>query len=495
MPQPAQPNKTNSTIPVRPGARASWAPAGALAGVFLVGAAVLWGMNWTRGRAACDQYDYHLKAILKFAEELPRPDLHDYASATTPGYHLLLAAVARCITREPLVLQIVASVFTLGLLPVFGRTLARAGATRGQQTLSLTALALPVVCSPYVFTPGVWLLPDNAGWLLALGVLLPVVRRPVTGRSLAICSIMLALTVLVRQNHLWLAGPLIAAAWLSRTPPADESLAGALRRPGCRIGPSLGALAACLPAIAIVAAFALVWHGLVPPSFQVQHTVKGGVGINWATPPFILSLVAIYSVFFIGWVWPGVVRLWRESAPMLMLVALGALVWSILPETTFKYEPRASGLWNVVGWLDRHGIVYLWDDQPRTSPLIVLLSPIGAVMLAGWLALIDDRRRWIVGAAIAAFIAAQAANANCWQRYHEPFLLMLMALIAARYAPALPERAGKRWPSLLPAARILGPLLLAALLAAVTIGGLLTGRDALAKPERPAPARWSDPSR
>src|SRR5947208_1657978 len=91
--------------------RESWLPGAFMVGMFVLGASALWGMGWTRGRASCDQYDFHLKAILKFADELPRPDLHDYLSATTPGYHLVMAAVARAISREPLMLQIVASVF------------------------------------------------------------------------------------------------------------------------------------------------------------------------------------------------------------------------------------------------------------------------------------------------------------------------------------------------------------------------------------------------
>ena len=143
--------------------RAAAAPVIAMLVVFLGGASVLWGGGWMRGRAACDQVEYHLPAILKFAGELPRPDLRDYASATTPGYHLVLAGFVPLVSANALVLQIVASVFTVALLVAFGRLLAMMAAGRERSGWELAALALPFAASPYVFTSGVWLLPDNSG--------------------------------------------------------------------------------------------------------------------------------------------------------------------------------------------------------------------------------------------------------------------------------------------------------------------------------------------
>jgi hypothetical protein len=461
-------------------------------GVFLAGAGALWGTRWTRGRAACDQYDYHLRAIVRFARELPRPDLHDYPSATTPGYHLVLAAVARLVSENALFLQVAAGAFTIALLVVFGRSLARAGDRAGRSPLELVALAIPLVASPYVFTSGVWLLPDNAGWLLALLALWPCFHGPMTARKLAWYSVMLGLLALVRQSHVWVAAPICAAAWMDRTPWLDDAIAGAWTRPSKRMSLTIRAMLACIPGIVILAAFAREWRGLTPPSFHAQHLITGGSGINWATVPFMLALVAVFSPFYLGWLWPGIAKLWRESRPLVVLLAIGAIAWSIVPETTFQREPRSGGLWAVVGLLDDSGMVI----AGHTSPLILILAPVGAIMLAAWIALIDDKRRWIVAAAVVAFIAAQSANANCWQRYHEPFLLMLFGLVAAAYG-ASGEMAGSlRRPSTLAGLRIAGPLALAALLAAVTVGGLLFGRDPLhPDPEQRGGVMPHDPGR
>lgn len=434
--------------------------------VFLIGASMLWGTGWKQGRAACDQYEYHLPAISKFATELPGPDLSNYLSATTPGYHLVMAVVERATGAGPVALQIAASVFTLALLVMFGLAIARAGGERGVGVVQLIALALPVALSPYVFTSGVWLLPDNAGWLLVLLTLLIALWHPLTVGWMVVCAVLLALTVLVRQSHLWVAAPVVAAAWLASTPNVDDSLAGAFTRPRRRLGKTALALAACVPAVAILYAFYRLWGGLTTPRFQVQH----GTGINWATPAFIFSLVAIFSVFFVGWLWTTVVGLWRTAPAVLVLAAVGGLVAGVLPETTFFREPRSGGLWSIVGQLDQMGIVI----AGRTSPLIVFLSTLGAPLLVAWIAMVNDKSRWIYAAALAAFIGAQSANANCWQRYHEPLLLMVMALIAAAYAPK-PEGDEQR-SSVLPALRVLGPLGLAGLLAIITLASVLTGR-------------------
>jgi hypothetical protein len=444
----------------------------AMALAFLAPAAVLWTIGWMRGRAACDQFDYHLKVIEKFAAELPRPDLHDYASATTPGYHLLIGMVERVLGLGPTGLQVAASVFTILLLWVVTTAVLQAGSRRGRASWELAALVLPVVASPYVFTSGVWLLPDNAGWLLVMLVLLISLSGWMGSarhgaRALVLGAFLLVLTVLVRQNHLWVAAPFVIAAWLSRTGEEEGCLASAVREPGSRLGPTVAALLACLPAIGVLAWFVHLWHGLTPPSFQAQHQVKNESHINWATPPFILALVGVFSPFFVGWWWAGMVRLWRGARWALIGAAGAGFALAAVPVTTYLYEPRATGLWQVVLAMEHCKIAYIGG---RTSVLILALATIGGPMLAAWLTIVDGKRRWIIATALGAFVAAQSANANCWQRYHEPFLLMLFALIAA--GSARQENEGK----LLRLVRIAGPIILGVLLAGLVVYGL-GGRD------------------
>jgi hypothetical protein len=190
--------------------------------------------------------------------------------------------------------------------------------------------------------------------------------------------------------------------------------------------------------------------------------------VNATTPAFFLALVGVFSPFFAAWWWPGMVRLWRGARWATFGAAALGLAAAALPATTYLYEPRASGLWQVVRAMESRGIAYIGG---RTSILILVLATIGAPMLAAWLAIVEGKRRWIIGCAIAAFVASQCANANCWQRYHEPLILILFALMAA--GSARPERE----PGTVRFVRWAGPVALGALLAAVLVYGLLTGRD------------------
>src|SRR5690606_16517033 len=83
----------------------------------------------------------------------------DYIVVMTPGYHLTVAVVARLGASE-MVMQLVGSLYTLALLMTLATLCAVMSGPR--RALVLTA---PVAVSLYVFSAGVWLLPDNAAWL------------------------------------------------------------------------------------------------------------------------------------------------------------------------------------------------------------------------------------------------------------------------------------------------------------------------------------------
>jgi hypothetical protein len=244
---------------------------------------------------------------------------------------------------------------------------------------------------------------------------------------------------------------------------------------------------ATVPALATVAWFYQLWGGLTPPKFQGQHA-----SWNPATPAFTLSLFAIYSLLFVGWLWPGLVRLWAQRRTggwlVIVLCVLVGLIAAALPVTNYLYEPRATGLWNVVRLMEDRGLTLgrtppqvpfvptKADEVPprpqfgHTSPLLLALTPLGLIALAAWLAQLPRRRAWLYFLTLAGFLAAQTANANAWQRYLEPFLLILMALMAADIA--VTEDAPPRLPRWLggpgPRARWVGPLVLGVLGAGLT---------------------------
>lgn len=386
------------------------------------------------GRARYDQDNFHVPVILKFAGEMPRPDLRDYKSATTPLYHLLLSFVG-VINGSTAVLRAAGFLFTLALVGWLGM----AGAGRGAGGSGERAvLAIPFACSMYVFSSAAWVLPDNAGWLGVLAVLVVSLRPKVDGRMLVAGGAALLALVLTRQVHLWAAAPLWVAAWMAGGPK--------------RVAWTMGAVAATLPAIAAVGAFAWVWGGLVPPSFQGQYPRA----VNPAAPAFVLALVGGFGVVFMGWVVPAM----RAKPGWGWWVGAGALAGlavAVAVATSFDKEAgRWSGIWNIARELPAPG---------GRSVVIVPLAVLGGAVVGAFGAALPRREAAVMGAALAGFIAAQSASLQLWQRYNEPFVLMLLALGAAS-VPAGEDGEGAargRW------WRVAPPVLLGVVLAGVTV--------------------------
>jgi hypothetical protein len=393
----------------------------------------------TSGRGAYDDLTYHWPAIQTFAEQLPTPDLSDYASATTPGYHLELSILHRLGASRTFV-QLYASLWTALLFAILAW---RAGRAFGKPGVLLT---LPFLCSIYVLFPSIWLLPDNAGWLGVLVILILALDYPSTTRNLLIAGITLALLVLVRQVHIWSAAIIVIGAWTASTDDARYNP----KSPSEQTRHLVTAILATIPAFLLLLYFLRLWGGLVPPTFQANHQ-----GPNPATPAFILTQISILSVFFAPILFPRLLELLKAHKAAIILTLLLGLAIGLVPETSFNREAgRFSGWWNIVR------AVPSFADR---SPVIILGSTAGALATVIWLSLVSKREAQILLITLLAFTAAQTANHASWQRYHEPMLLMLGLLILTR--SQITRDAPKRV--------LVGAAILSAMLAAITVPTIL----------------------
>ncbi len=473
-----------STPTVRSAGRvrsAWWVPILLVVAVALAAAGPI-AKDWLVGRAAYDHLHYHLPAIERFIDELPAVDLVDYASATTPGYHLVVAGAGRlgqALGLEgPILLRWLGLGFTLGLVGVVGAWTVR---RMGPMALAVCA---PLAASLYVYSSGVWLLPDNAGWLGVWLVLTLALKprtpheQPTTSRRWWWFAVSASLVwlVLARQIHIWALGPVMVALWLDRSrlfsardavPALSLREAAAVLKPErARINGALLGVGLGLPAILVLGAFVALWGGLVPPRFADFHASTRSP----ASAAFFLSLCAGFGVFFIGWWWRGLMELAKRRRGLLMTAAAFGLVSALLPATSYSVEAgRYGALWSVGARL---------PTLADRSLLITALAPMGAVVLASWLVLVDVRSRWVLMVSIAGFAAASSFNSIAGQRYYEPFVLMLMVLLSGREAAC-------RTGSARHAARWAGPAVLAAVLAVLTAATLM----------RSAPMRYPDQPR
>ncbi|MBL8765090.1 MAG: hypothetical protein JNM07_12560 [Phycisphaerae bacterium] len=475
MSTPASPARK----PLHPGAaRRPWLLGVTLAvAVALAAGGVILSGRFGQCRSAWDQDYYHLRVVRQFAAELWTPDLSEYRSATTPGYHLALAAASRAIGDGERAMRLAGLLFSAGLVCTLGWALAR-------RTSCLVALALaaPCLCSTYVFGSAAWVTPDNAGWWGVLGVVLTAWARKVDARAAVVGGIVLAALVLCRQIHLWTAGVLVLGAWIRAEKPGGIP---ELERepPGPRASRAMIALACAIPAVLIVAGFARLWGGLVTPMFQaggldpvLNQTTPRNQGGNPAAPALVFALAGVYGVFFSGFAWGALRRAMRGEWRARLSVGLSmgvAFLACALPRTGYDYDAgRRGALWNVAARFPAPG---------GRSVLVLALGVLGGAVLGLFFASLSRRQRWLWLWTWVLFMLTQAASLTAFQRYIEPFVLMLLALGASRITPApmgpvapsdAPARDGSANRAPWAAA---GPSLLALGLAAVTV--LSLGRD------------------
>lgn len=438
-----------------------------------------------KGRATFDQVLFHQHTIDAMVPTWPVFHLTypEHYVAMTPGFHWVLAGVVRLTGIGDPGLRLVGlalSVATFsGLSVLLSR---RCGAVLGP------VLIAPFMASVYVASSSAWTLADNAGWmwvyLLALAALL---GRTSTTWAIAV-GFGLLLAVWTRQNLLFLAAPLWVAAWLSeapRGPACSNPFVGVPSRAKNLVPLAL----ATLPSIASLAYLHRVWGGFVPYEFQGQYD-----GANPSNLALQLVMLGGLSIFFI----PAMLGVgeegWRQRCKgdfrrampwMIASGALAGLVTAMVPTTPDAEAGRAGLVWNAAHKLNVLGPI------GDCNPLVVVVAAAGGALLVVILTCAPARQRWILGALFAGFGVAQGASSEVWQRYHEPFALLFLALatmvaVGAR-TPAMRRR---------PMAQI-APIAILALGMAVTTAVLLWQREIApwrrgenqmpANPQLPAP--------
>jgi hypothetical protein len=337
--------------------------------------------------------------------------------------------------------------------------LVTAGVVVGRRTRAVPAilLCLPLLFSPYIFRTGIWIIPQNAGWWGVL-VVLAIALRPRTDWVLYVGgALALAALVFVRQLHLWAASTLWLAAWLGTQP---DALSPKLRR-------------AVLMGVLTLPAFAI-------PAGQTYIIA----GVNPAVPAIVLALTAVFGLFFLPFAWRRFNLAWHDdpSVGRLVVAAIAVgLVIGALPHTSYSFEAgRWSGIWNVVRRL---------PTVADRSPLVVALAAAGGAMLAVWFFALGRRDRWLFLGAWFAFTVTQCFTAVAWQRYYEPFLLMLFPLAVARMAAPEPAAEPRASFTIGYAPVLVLAAVQAVLTAATTVNAMGLGSHAPTSAPATAPAR------
>ncbi|MEM9165635.1 MAG: hypothetical protein AAGB48_01270 [Planctomycetota bacterium] len=422
------------------------------------------------GPVVFDATLYHGPTVDTFAEQLPTPDLTDYQAASAPGHHLALAAAKRWLGLDGPFLRALSGQTTvmLAMLVVWWLT-------RRVGVAWAIAGGLALLGSNYLMPQLILTLPEGSAWLLVAAlVLLAVGSNRSSWRAIAAVAALTTLLVFVRQSHLWAAAIAWILAWLGPRPPrAPEKPEDPDAFASADIDPRTGllavlpahwswdwsvrlprtalAIAATLPAFAVVAWLFTLWNGPVPPEFQA-HTrsaipgISTHDGLNPASAAHLLAVAGVALPLLMTPVFQRLMtnRSIRERA--LRIGLLGLIVGLALAIVTPSSFDKEAGRWTGAWALAKVGPV-IADRSLLHSGLTVL----GATMFALGFACLRSRDALILLGVLAAFTASVTVNSQAWTRYVEPMVLLLGLVIAALAARGVPAR----W-------TLAGPLLFAA---------------------------------
>jgi hypothetical protein len=361
-------------------------------------------LDYNAGRAYQDSFHGHLPTIMAFVDHL---DFSNYESATTPGFHVLIALFAKFISPNIVFLKFISSLITALFTGIFaGLLYERAGRT------TTIVLLLPMILSLYFLPDGVWIVPDNLAWLTVAAIILLTVNAA-PGPGYYICTgTILMIAVLVRQSNLWLA----AVPWsIGLMPFLFKDI-----RPENKMLHALLSILVTLPAFLVLFYFYHIWGGLVPPAVQVRH----GRGMSYCVPAFFLSIFLVYSVFYIPFVMQALKKtITRSTAPFIGSGFCIGFLAAVIPATDFNHEAgRFSGFWN---------FVRLAPDIGHVSTLLTITSSLGGAMLFSWLLLLKKDLRITILLATVAFTLALIPNTLVLERYFAGFVFILIFLILA----------------------------------------------------------------
>jgi hypothetical protein len=367
---------------------------------------------------AIDQNGYHLPQVeifvndpLKFGQTYPS------TTATTPGHHLILSWVAKTFNNgqadsQAFSVRLVNALFGLGLLLSLWWLIYLGGSINLVQS---TYLVLPFLFSYQFLGSAIWVMTDNASLLWVTLTLLLLLLPLSLNRdrwAFPLAGIFASLAVFYRQTHIWLVIPIL---WRL------------LQRSIQRFNLSLYVLT-LLPLLLVLGYFLTLWHGLLPPEFVGEHLSKSSK-FNFTVLPFVTSLFAIFSLFYLGYLIEGLKKIETSELYKILLVSvivgLAIAIW--FPS---NYD-RAAGRYG--GWLWIF-VKNLPTIQNR-SVLFLVLSPLGTVLISLWYKVTLQNKNSndvLIFLSMMAWSVVNATSMRTYQRYYEPLILITLAFLASR---------------------------------------------------------------
>jgi hypothetical protein len=375
------------------------------------------------GSVASDARQFHIPQIDYFIQH-PADIVHYPGYAPTlPGYHLLLAAVARALGRAAIgnaTMPLRLFHWLLALGAVAAALYLAARVARERWTVPI--LMLPFVVSWYTVQSGIFYGTELPALLCCILLLLAVERGALGGAALAATGM-----VYMRQIFAPMIFVPVLANALSRDRPQRSSL------------PTV--LLVALPPLLLIAFYVAQWGGPVPPGIAAELNKPGLYPFVWLHE---LAFCGVFAVLFAPLRLEEFLRFLRDPESRfirLPALLLAPLLWLATPS---DFDPQA-GRWGSLVWsAAAHGPLFV-----HRSPIVLFLVLLGAAYLGFAIRASLLLPRFPVElAAVLLYMAGLAISPAAYQRYVEPILLLSFGVLACRFGIAPGRRASRLVPLL-----------------------------------------------
>lgn len=372
-------------------------------------------------RPSIDVYDdfdegvFHYATVMQFVEQMPEYDFVTYASATTPLYHLFMAALVRLFGFELVGLRVVNLLLSVALVYVAFRLFS--GDPYKPQIYILTAC---FAFSPYFVGPAVRLSTDNVALLFVVLTIAALHPPNFSLQRYGLAALFMSLAVMIRQNYIWL-----IPAGILRSMMGKSTLHLRLHR-------RLAASALFALPLLLLLAFIVLWGGLVPPDFQLDHASDSL--LNWRSVGYGVAVLGSYSIFFAPWLWHfrNVMDIRWYTIVLVLVIAVGYLVlFPVSPRTGVINEHNEGGLlWSISRFLPvvMGSSLIFWVTVPLGILTLYILFRKSQGSIQRWF--------WMISIM---WLAVYLLNGRVYQKYFEPYWLFFLAYSIRNYVAVMPR--------------------------------------------------------
>ena len=404
------------------GARRPTIAAGLVIALYALSAPFLAAVARNGGWAEADANNYHVVVINHFLNGgLDLPFAASAHLTTFPGYDAWIAIVAEALRMERVHAT---GVMEVACQTVFGAIFIVSFLTAlvlNTKTKSVLApLTLAGVSSSYILFSWIWLTTDIAA-IAFMTAIVALSSAPRSWLVVALQVLLLVVAIAMRQNMVALGVVPAAQIVVTKLTGRDKTIRGV---------DGFAALAFGVTATTAVAVMFRIWGGVVPP--LSGDYVSGG--INAAALVHVLALTGLVA-------WPFLLPFTRA------LEARGSIVVSLALSAAFAAALACTA--NLAIGQDPHlrgSIVWTIGARLKNGILIDLFLTgsmfVGAqVLVSAAIVSITKGIGCFEILALGAYLGAQVPGNFPFQRYVEPYDLVILSIFAARLPLVRCERA------------------------------------------------------